>query len=110
MSDYIDRQAPIEAVHREIFNFFNVCEDDEESPMTYEDERLLELNKAITGAIKEIPSAEVEPVVRCRDCKNAVSWYGKKFRCFLWSNTGIGVFEDGFCSYGARMDGEQNEN
>lgn len=62
MDDYINRQAPIEAAHREIFNFFDICEDDEESPITYMDERLLELNKAITVAITEIPSADVEQV------------------------------------------------
>lgn len=86
MAEYIDRQAAI-----------NACLDGWNKG--YEE---------ILADIRALPSADVVPVVRCRDCKNAVSWYGRKLRCFLWSNTGNGVFEDGFCSYGARMDGEQD--
>ena len=56
--DLISRQAAIDVVHKSIFDFFDICDDDEESPMTYKDERLLELNKAITAQIKAAPSAE----------------------------------------------------
>jgi hypothetical protein len=62
--DLISRQAAIEAVHKSIFDFFDVCDDDEESPMTYKDELLLEVNKAITTQIKAVVSAqpiEAEP-------------------------------------------------
>jgi hypothetical protein len=62
--DLISRQAAIEAVHKSIFDFFDICDDDEESPMTYKDELLLELNKAITTQIKAVASAqpiEAEP-------------------------------------------------
>lgn len=58
MSDLISRQAAIEAVHKSIFDFFDICDDDEESPMTYKDELLLELNKAITTQIKSVASAQ----------------------------------------------------
>ena len=58
MSDLIDRQAAIDAVHKSIFDFFDICDDDEESPMTYQDEKLLEINKAITLRIKQLPSAQ----------------------------------------------------
>ena len=60
MSDLISRQAAIDAVHKSIFDFFDICDDDEESPMTYQDKRLLELNKAITTRIKVVPSAQPE--------------------------------------------------
>lgn len=66
MSDLISRQAAIEAVHKSIFDFFDICDDDEESPMTYKDELLLELNKAITTQIKAVASAqpiEAEPTL-----------------------------------------------
>ena len=45
---------------------------------------------------------EQEAVVRCKDCKHSEEWYGDKRRCFLWHESGIDVFEDGFCNYGKR--------
>lgn len=41
-------------------------------------------------------------VVRCKNCEYAKHWYGDKARCFLWSENGIDVFEDGYCNYGKR--------
>ncbi len=47
--------------------------------------------------------SECQPeIVRCKDCKNSEEWYGDKRRCFLWHESGIDVFEDGFCNYGKR--------
>ena len=60
MSGPIDREKAIEAVHKSILDFFDICDDDEESPMTYRDEQLLEINKAITTRIKALPSAQPE--------------------------------------------------
>lgn len=60
MSDLISRQAAIEAVHKSIYDFFDICDDDEESPMTYKDELLLELNKAITTQIKAVASEPIK--------------------------------------------------
>jgi len=48
---------------------------------------------------------EQEAVVHCRDCKHSEHWYGDKCRCFLWHETGIDVFNDGFCNYGERKEG-----
>lgn len=56
--DLISRQDAIDAVHHSIFDFFDVVEDDEESPITEKDKRLLELNKAICNNIKALPSAQ----------------------------------------------------
>ena len=56
--DTIYRQDAIKEIHKAIFEFFDICDDDEESPMTYQDKRLLELNKAITTQIKALPSAQ----------------------------------------------------
>ena len=58
MDDSISRQAAIDAVHKAIFKFFDIVEDDSESPMTYQDKRLLELNKSITQKIKALPSVD----------------------------------------------------
>ncbi len=43
-----------------------------------------------------------QEIVRCKDCKHSEHWYGDKRRCFLWHESGIDVFENGFCNYGER--------
>jgi len=58
MSDLISRKAAIDEVHHAVYKFFDIVEDDDESPITYNDKRLLELNKAITSRLKELPSAD----------------------------------------------------
>ena len=37
-----------------------------------------------------------------KDCKNSEHWYRDRRRCFLWSEDGVSVFDDGFCSYAER--------
>ncbi len=86
MSDYIDRQAAIEALRRaealtRAFGYHNVIE-----------------------TIREMPSADVEPVVRCKACAN---WNRETHGCLR--NPSVSPWwEDDFCNYGARMDGEQD--
>ena len=46
----------------------------------------------------------VMPVVLCRDCKHSEPWYADKSRCFLWHESGIDVFNDGFCNYGEKRE------
>ena len=87
MNDLISRQAAIEAVHSTIFDFFDICEDDSDSPITESDKRLLELNKAITTAIRRQPT--IDPVKHgkwevldaeeprwygCSECKKMARW------------------------------------
>ena len=45
---------------------------------------------------------EQEDIVRCKECEHSKEWYGDKRRCFMWHESGIDVFEDGFCNYGKR--------
>lgn len=56
------------------------------------------------ASIRNFIKAEEEAVVRCRDCKHSVSWYRDRRLCYMWSETGIAVFEDGFCNYGGRKE------
>ena len=56
-------------------------------------------------AIKKLPSAQPE-IIRCEDCKNSEHWYRDRRRCFLWSDDGVSVFDDGFCSYAERRTDE----
>ena len=95
MSEYIDRQAAIE-----------VCD-------WYEHE-FVECEYAVrlvADDLKKLPSADVEPVVRCKDCKHYQFADHRAFgfpvkRCDV---TGFEDVEDNdFCSRGARMDGEQD--
>ena len=65
----------------------------------YEQETLTMLIKAFKDAEISNPA----PMVRCLDCKHSTKWYGDKSRCFLWHDTGIDVFDDGFCSYGKKI-------
>ena len=41
-------------------------------------------------------------IIRCMDCKHSEPWYRDKSRCFLWNESGIDVFNDGFCNYGEK--------
>ena len=60
----------------------------------------------IRRKLKYVPTADAVPVVRCKDCKYSDHWYGDKRRCFLWHETGIDVFEDGYCNYAERRTDE----
>lgn len=59
---------------------------------------------AAIASAREIIEGMPEAVVRCKDCKHSQAWYRDKLRCFMWSETGIDVFEDGYCSYGERKE------
>lgn len=55
--------------------------------------------------VENLPTVDaVQPVVRCTYCKHSTEWYGDKRRCFLWCETGIDVFEDGYCNYWEKKD------
>lgn len=60
-TDCINRQAVLDVVHKSIFEFFDICDDNSEEPINEKDKLLLEVNKAICNAIKDMPSAQPEP-------------------------------------------------
>ena len=59
MQRYIDTDKAIEIVHKIMFEFFDYVDDDIEEPITFQDERLLEINKKICTRLKAIPAADV---------------------------------------------------
>lgn len=76
---------------------------------------------AAFAEIRKLPAADVAPVVRCKDCqhfkhygKTSLFADGKNIKAG-WCNRRVRYDEeyrmplDGFCSYGRRMDGG-NEN
>ena len=56
------KEEIIEVIHKTMYQFFDVCGDNEEVPMTDKDELLLSVNKAICNNIKALAQ---EP---CEDC------------------------------------------
>lgn len=92
MEEYIDREEAIEAIKKDIMGGLN-----------YE------------SILKRVPSADVQPVVRCKDCKhfhldyfgavNGVKIIVAHEICDLWAG-GCRTMQDAFCSNGVRKDGK----
>ncbi len=58
MTDLISRQAAIDLIHKTMYGFFDIVDNDSEEPMNEKDKLLLEVNKEISNGTKELPSAE----------------------------------------------------
>ena len=89
MSDYIERQAVIDAVHEE----FDGCTVWDASGERTADE--------FESIIDRVPSADVVSVVRCADCER--SEYDVVFEQY-WCNLKRIVRPDGYCNYGKRRE------
>lgn len=65
----------------------------------------------ITERLLEIPSEDVQPVVRCKDCKHRKERHYEesgekpyiKYECKF---TKYSMSDEGFCSFGAKKDGD----
>lgn len=56
--------------------------------------------------LKKIPTADVAPVVRCKDCKYAyINSFSAASGVVFCSSNMKAMQEDDFCSYGERKDG-----
>lgn len=60
--------------------------------------------------LRDVPAADVVPVVRCKDCKwfvdnNGGEWYGCKMFQVVRITPEDAPKPDDFCSYGERKDG-----
>ena len=119
MHDLISRQAAIEALKEKVFSnltdeFYGAMQVLDELPPAQSEQSITEwqkdfreyinmLNiprddyKGIMEYINEVPSADVQPVVHCKDC---VYWSSKETR---YCNMLKGTFqENDYCSYGER--------
>lgn len=56
--DLISRQAAIDLIHKTIYGFFDIVDNESEEPMGEKDKLLLEVNKAVSNGTKELPSAQ----------------------------------------------------
>lgn len=90
---YISRQAAINAANRADY-----------TGLALEDVK--KVTDEVIKEIKKLPSIQSE-IIHCKDCKNSEHWYGDRRRCFLWSEDGVSVFNDGFCNYAERRTDEQ---
>lgn len=64
-----------------------------------------ELCKAVESVFRDMPAADVAPVVRCKDCKwfadnNGGEWYGCKMFQVVRITPEDAPNPDDFCSYG----------
>ena len=57
----------IDALHKTMLEFFKTDGDDEPKFITASEKMLLSVNKAISNALKALPSAQSE-IIRCKDC------------------------------------------
>lgn len=56
--------------------------------------------------LRDVPAADVAPVVRCKDCKYAfINSFSTASGIALCSSSMKAMQEDDFCSYGERKDG-----
>lgn len=110
MDDYISRKS-VTAGLDYIINELNKLITDDSPNDGYTD--IKKQVEEIKRGVLNIQPAQPE-LIRCKDCKYSEHWYKDKTRCFLWHETGIDVFEDGYCNYAKRrtdadMRGEQDD-
>lgn len=53
--DCINKAEVINTIHKTIYGFFDIADDDSEEPINDKDELLLTINKAISNAVKALP-------------------------------------------------------
>lgn len=86
MDEYMKRQAALDALQApEIFN----------------------INPRHIELIKNIPAADVAPVVRCKDCTHTTLYEDSEgLYCTNICSLFTRVMDDDYCSYGERKDKE----
>lgn len=100
MTEYISREATVKA-------FCEKCKG-------YYDGHCVHRGECDVDVIQTAPAEDVQPVVRCKDCKHRKERHYEesgekpyiKYECKF---TKYSMSDDGFCSFGARMDGEQDD-
>ena len=103
MAEYKD----VELLRKQIAEFKMLVESSENSDYL---KGYITGKDAVMEAIDELPAADVQEVVRCRDCKHLfLAPRGNPHLCMRSYFSQPVTFED-YCSYGERKDGEENEN
>lgn len=64
--------------------------------------------REVYKSIKDAPTLDAVPVVRCKDCIGKAHWYKNDYGCTICGMSGLFVVEDrDFCSYGERKGYEE---
>ena len=93
MAEYIEREVAIKAVEKA--DYTAIADDADSCKADY-----------LREIIESVPTADVAPVVRCKDCKYAyINNFSAASGIVLCSSSMKAMQEDDFCSYGERMDG-----
>lgn len=110
MAEYIDREAAMSDIYCEGVS----CQD---CPFLIHS---INGGCRIADYIRAIPSADVVPVVRCKDCVHQTKFWHNDGRmksggyyicgCDLADEYSHVCLDDDFCSQGERMDGEEDES
>ena len=102
MAEYIEREALLCMVQPD-------DPSDEKAAIT-----IATAKKLIRNIVSRTPASDVEPVVRCRECKHHC-WvqepcHGKRVHyCKIPHMRGIEIFKEFFCYYGERKEGADND-
>ena len=101
------KDAVIDVVHKTIYGFLDVVADDSEEPINEKDKLLLEVNKAICNAIKEMPDDERKTGKWIFGETMGHSWM-KCSECCVSQDGQTACFT--YCpNCGAKMEGADNE-
>lgn len=65
-----------------------------------------DIRNAAMNAVNSVPTADVQEVVRCKDCKNAAVTFNNNFVCTILGKL---MMPKDFCRYGAKMNGSEQE-
>ena len=66
--------------------------------------------KEMYDMVKNAPTIDAEPVIRCNDCKCWTEWANGTGSCNRFALNWIGTDADDFCSMGERKDDELQED
>ena len=103
MAEYIEREVLFEEIRKEFRPYWQI-------PCDYEDMVTQKMVTKMRGLIDKLPTADVVEVVRCKNCKYFCPYEGEEHKGDCAELVGLEscVYEDDFCSYGERKDGEKN--
>lgn len=110
MDEYISRETAVKKLQMQLLNLEADQDKGEYSELCENRGARDALDEAIYD-IRTIKAADVQPVVRCKDCKHRKERHYEesgekpyiKYECKF---TKYSMSDDGFCSFGARMDGD----
>lgn len=83
--DCITKVEVINTIHKIIYGFFDIADDDSEEPINDKDKLLLTINKAISNAVKVLPSVTPSRPrgkwIQTKDECEGVNFYNFSFEC-----------------------------